>query len=216
MRHDNPSSGLKTRLGHSWNYVKTRDLSFWSVIATFLLVVITLFLVVATKKMADVMLMDYTMRTTPVFRLTTPSLTTNEVDTIISFSVANASQGIAKRTIHNVFIEDASGNLFPVQNVIVGEGKWAKKLNQIPIDYVPRVQQNIKLNWPKRQVLAAGLRSVVIVLSYDTLFDKKRRFYTEGFVYEYDHNNFDPMTEDRLSKLLEAVQAKNLLTNAGE
>ena len=149
MRQNNSSSALKARLRHSWNYVKTRDLSFWLVIATFLLVVITLFLVLATKKMANVMLMDYAIRTTPVFRLTTPSLTTNEVDTIISFSIANASQGIAKRTIHNVFIEDASGNLFPAQNVIVGERKWAKRLNQIPVDYVARAQENIKLNWPK-------------------------------------------------------------------
>jgi hypothetical protein len=199
---------LKNNVLLDWRYLISRDLSFWSVVTTLLLVLITLALAVATKQMADVMSRDYMVRTMPVFRTTTPQVTTNEKETIFTFMVANVSQGIAKGTIHHVYIEDTIGNIVPVQNVTVGKGHWAKKLNEIPIDYVSGTKEIIKLTWPLTSVSPQKIETVVIVLKFKTLFDEKLHRHIEGFVYESDHNNLDPMTQDRLSHVLEKIEKK--------
>ena len=189
-----------------WKYIRTRDLTFWSLISTFLLVFITLLLALATKQMADVMSKDYMIRTMPIFRITTPKLSTSETDTTIQFSIANVSQGVAKKTIHNVFLETADGRIIRVENIIVGKGKWAKKLYQIPIDYVAGSQEDIKLWWPKKNAPPTELKTIVIAMSFRTLFDDKDNLHIEGYIYEPDHNNFDTMTEDRLSSVLRKIK----------
>ena len=154
-------------LKRSWYYIKTRDFVFWSTVSTLLLVLITLFLALATKRMADVMLMDFKVRNMPVFWVSTSNLDTDETQTKISFSIKNDSEGIAKNAIHNVLVEIKAG-LFAVQNIIVKRGKWAKRLNQIPFEYVAKSQENIKLHWPIKTHPLEGLDSMVIVLTYDT------------------------------------------------
>jgi hypothetical protein len=156
--------------------------------------------------MAVVMSKDYMVRTMPVFRITTPQVSTSETDTTIQFSIANTSQGMANKTIHNVFLETNDGRILRVENIIVGKGKWAKKIYQIPIDYVAGSQEDIKLGWPKKNAPPSDLNTIVIAISFRTLFDDKDCFHIEGYVYEADHNNFDPMTEDRLSSVLSKIE----------
>jgi len=195
---------FKKKLLSVWRYLLSRDLTFWSVVSTLLLVLITFFLALATKQMADVMSRDYMVRTMPVFRMTTPKVSTNDTQTVLELSVANVSAGIAKNTVHHIFFQNKAGRVTRMENTIVGKGDWAKKLNEIPVDYVSGSQEDIKLFGPK--VPPQALEGVVVVLEYRTLFDEQVRFHIEGFVYESDHNNLDPMPEDRLANVLEMIE----------
>ncbi len=202
---------LKMWLKGFWKSIKDKDLMFWSTLSTLLLVIITLFLAIATNKMANVMMLDFKTRNMPIFWTTTPKLETTDTKTKISFGIKNASDGIAKNAIHNVILEIKSGRLYLAENIIVKSGAWAKKLNQIPFEYVAKAQENIKLDWPKNTHPADQIKSLVIIVTYDTLFEDERQQFAHGYVYENSHNNFDPMTEDLLDQIVLRAKKEKLI-----
>lgn len=167
------------------------------------------------KDTAEIMRRDFIVRNEPKFSVETPKLEKGDKEWRLSFKVENVStEGTAYNTfiyvIYHTIYRGTPSEYTLAKNVITGEGDKAKKVSDIPFDFIPTFFVVPKLG-VENLFITAELESLIVVLDYHTVFDKQRSLYRQGFICKSDGDNFPPMTPDILEGHWAKIQEKGLL-----